>query len=710
MPFLTLDAGRSSEAPWDDPFRRELFPDGHDGRDWFDFSVDRNWRLIRAFKFSRGSRAWIHSRPPLSTPSYLRWILDNLRSLVRNHGVPRDCRVDFATVDDDASGCAGFSDAPKSFLRPFIFFDRKVYDDCSPEEVVDVYCGLAIHEASHILHTREFYERKLTKRLRVWSNLWEDERIEALARLDSPGYGPLLEATRFALITRPYGTKASVWNQLSELDRAHALILGFIRCPHALPEFMRQWRTQSGGECLFESLRRQFPHGPRTEAEVAEWANRTQRIYLKLRSRFPDTPQKFVSARAAEKLSDIEVPGVLRQLENDAWDRALSRPNLTHEAVTERLLGEADLFEQAACDADPLDANELRAIADRLLQRGLRVQSTGNIFVDREDRFSLRELKDLLGATESITRPLTLEEATAVRAVSALLSDDDDASSLGVLVQEDHWDWDGDRQTIVEYPRPTTEAKSWFDVARQAVAGHVAPLRKLASLRRTPEAVRLRDRQRGSLDRGRLWRGPFDDRLFWQRSEQPERGMALCLLIDESGSMWRGEPRKIDVAKQVATMFVGAFGGIPAIELEVYAHTSHGEENRDCLVRYLFGRHNRDATTIGSFSAGGENYDHQAIATAAKLFRQNTTHPNRWLIVLSDGLPSGQGYSGDPAIDATRDAVQSVRRQGIRVLNVAIEDFASEKIFGKDFVLKFTDHDNLVNRMRQLMTTMLRHG
>ena len=709
MNLMSLDTGRTSEAPWSGHFSTELFPDDTDGRDWFDSTVDRNRRLIRVLKSSRGSRAWIHSRPPLFTASYLSWILDNLRSLVRNHGVPRNCRVDFATVADDASGCAGFSDAPKSFLRPFIFFDRKVYEECSPEEVVDVYCGLAIHEASHILQTREFYQRQLTQRLRVWSNLWEDERIEALARLDSPGYGPLLEATRFALISRPYGAKASVWNQLSELDRAHALIFGFIRCPHALPEFMRQWQTQSG-ECLFDRLRRRFPRGPRTEDEVAEWANRTQQIYLKHRKRFPDTPQKFVATRAAEKLADIDVPGVLRQLENDACDRALSKPDRTHEAVTERLLEEADLFEQAACDADPRDADELRVIADRLLRRGLHVQSTGNIFVERENRFSLREMKDLLGATESITRPLSLEEATVVGAVSVSLSEEDDASTLGVLVQEDHWDWDGDRQTIIEYPRPTTEARSWFDVARQAVAGHVAPLRKLASLRKTPEAVRLRDRQRGTLDRSRLWRGAFDDRLFTQRSEQRERGMALCLLIDESGSMWHGEPRKIDVAKQVAAMFVGAFGGIPGIELEVYAHTSHGEENRDCLVRYLFGRHNRDATTIGSFSAGGENYDHQAIATAAKLFRQNTTHANRWLIVLSDGLPSGQGYSGKPAIDATRDVVQSVRRQGIRVLNVAIEDFASEKIFGKDFVLKFTDHNSLVNRMRQLMTTMLRQG
>lgn len=709
MSFSPLRTGHSSDAPWDDPFSTELFPAGTDGRDWFDFAVDRNRRSIRALKFSRGSRAWIHSRPPLSTTSYLRWILDTLRSLVRNHGVPRNCRVDFASVDDEASACAGFHDAPETFLRPFIFFDRKVYEGCRPEEVVDVYCGLAIHEASHVLHTREFYKRRLTQRLRVWTNLFEDERIEALARLDSPGYGPLLEATRMALISRPYEAKATVWAQLSELDKAQAVIFAFIRCPHAMPDCMRQWQTQSG-ECFFERLRRRFPHGPRTEEEVAEFAHRTQQIYLRLRKRFPDTPQKFVAARAAEKLADIDVPGVLRQLENDAWDRALSKPNPTHAAVTERLLEEADSFEQAACEADPRDADELRAVADRLLRRGLLVQSTENIFVERENRFSLRELKDLLGATESITRPLSQEEAMVVGVVPGSLSEEDDASTLRVLVQEDHWDWDGDRQTIIEYPRPTAEAKSWFDIARKAVAGHVAPLRRLASLRRTPEAIRLRDRQRGTLDRRRLWRGAFDDRLFSQRSEQRERGMALCLLIDESGSMCHGEPRKIDVAKQVATMFVGAFGGIPGIELEVYAHTSHGDENQDCLVRYLFGRHNRDATIIGSFSDGGENYDHQAIATAAKLFRQNTNHTNRWLIVLSDGLPSGQGYSGAPAIDATRDAVQSVRRQGIRVLNVAIEDFASEKIFGKDFVLKFTDHDNLVNRMRQLMTTMLRHG
>jgi nitric oxide reductase activation protein len=78
------------------------------------------------------------------------------------------------------------------------------------------------------------------------------------------------------------------------------------------------------------------------------------------------------------------------------------------------------------------------------------------------------------------------------------------------------------------------------------------------------------------------------------------------------------------------------------------------------------------------------------------------------MLVVSDGLPNGKGYTGAPAIKATKQAVQEVKRQGIKILNIAIADYKSEAIFGKANVLKFTNLPNLVENMRRLIVRLVR--
>ena len=51
------------------------------------------------------------------------------------------------------------------------------------------------------------------------------------------------------------------------------------------------------------------------------------------------------------------------------------------------------------------------------------------------------------------------------------------------------------------------------------------------------------------------------------------------------------------------------------------------------------------------------------------------------MLVVSDGFPSGTGYEGEPAIAATRESVAKVRRRGMGIVNIAVDDFRSEDIF-----------------------------
>jgi nitric oxide reductase activation protein len=86
----------------------------------------------------------------------------------------------------------------------------------------------------------------------------------------------------------------------------------------------------------------------------------------------------------------------------------------------------------------------------------------------------------------------------------------------------------------------------------------------------------------------------------------------------------------------------------------------------------------------------------------------NITAASRIMLVVSDGFSNGVNYRGPAAVQATRKAVDEVRRSGIRVLNIAVADQTSESIFGLPFVLKFTESHRLVTDIHKLVTRLIR--
>ena len=261
---------------------------------------------------------------------------------------------------------------------------------------------------------------------------------------------------------------------------------------------------------------------------------------------------------------------------------------------------------------------------------------------------------------------------------------------------------------MITHPIATAEEVVAYSEARHGVAGHIAAMRAALSLRHGEQVRHERERTEGSLDRRRLALGSVTDRVYQRTHRVSGRGIALCILLDESGSMSRGKPIRADVARQAAVLTAEALRGLPGTELEVYAHTSWGDHHEHCLVRYLYGRKNRSPHALGGYGPKGNNYDHQAILTAAALFEENTTGSDRIMIVLSDGYPRGYCYLGTRAVKATKEAVDSVRRRGIRVIGVAIDAYASEAIFGSSNLLKFTDLGRLVADVRALVTRVVR--
>lgn len=627
-----------------------------------------------------------------------------VRNLARIQGVPPNCQIELAAIGQAGAGAAGFKDAPNSFEQPYILLDKAPYEACAPTEMLDVYCGIGLHEAGHILHSREGYRRanSLTPLRRVFENLWEDERIEKLVADSSPGFAGYLESARRALLDGgELGQAIRNWDALPDLDKVNALCFAFVRRPHLIAEAMRRW-TAVNGECVFDSLRALAPVGPRNEADVAALSGRMEELAERLRKLYqPDNPKgdgPQNQAPGQTPPNDDISKRLQRQRQADEDDRAAAPPPAAKPAPPPPPAKRSSPLEVVRRWLRGKKADKGK---DKTAPRPAAApapKSGGKKPADDERRFGLTRMERSLGRFSRVTRPLSEADVKGVVRV------------VRRHLPEDCWDWDGSRKTEVQACHADLEARKRYEEARRHVREHIAAMRAVFAQRLRERTWFETERSDGLLHPRRLARALTTDRIFRRKHPVPQRGIALCLLLDESGSMGQGPGSRAATALQVAVLIVEALRGLPGVELEVYSHTSCGESEKDCLVRHLHGRRNTELASLGCYAAGRENYDHQAINTVARLFEKSTEGKNRMLLVLSDGSPAGRGYGGEPAIQATREAVESVRRRGMRVLNVAIADHRSEAIYGARHTVKYTDLTRLVTDMRRLVTSIVRRA
>lgn len=130
-------------------------------------------------------------------------------------------------------------------------------------------------------------------------------------------------------------------------------------------------------------------------------------------------------------------------------------------------------------------------------------------------------------------------------------------------------------------------------------------------------------------------------------------------------------------------------------KVAAYGHTTNdvnGTGNERCLI-YIFKEFSETLDTASkrisdmyAMGAQSNNADSFAIEAVAKKFK-NDGSPRR-LIVISDGAPASYLYSGLDGIKRTKEAVDKVRRLGIQVFSLSIDEDAiapCNEIYGTKF-------------------------
>lgn len=552
----------------------------------------------------RLSSSWVRGRMPVfENPERVVYDLIQVRDVVagllRIHGVPKRTKIELACLGQVGKGAATFEDIGV-WNKPVLMLDAEIYKTCKPEEMLDVYCGVGLHEASHLNHTRRAFERMqngtLSGQRQMWEGLWEDERIEDKVRQESPGYAGYLQAAKRALFeNQEFGNVLSEWNSttkvMSDMDRLNCLVFGFIRCGHLMTDEMKNWRTLAGRHA-FQELRDMFPHIPATEEEVEKYGKLLMDWIASHRKDMSDITE---APNAVQKAKDMQAtnnpPGDSQgeqagqqetsdgggdpQDSDDAGDLGEdSNDDGTEAEATGQTggMGEGEIQDrvdqQVADDMQDATTQETMEAVDKAIDQLIRnhqgalqeyedTKSVGESNSYDKDAIAEyeKDKKELESKKTQIEKSLDRDDRFGIAEIVKMLKRMDTvntplnaAESEAIASAEELRvklgpDWKPDQSsadkasTIIVHPTVTDAGKKKYKAYYDSVKKEVARMRKALSFRIGQRTIRQTELREGQFNRRMLGRAMSTDRLFQKKTTITDPGVGIAVLLDESGSM-----------------------------------------------------------------------------------------------------------------------------------------------------------------------------
>lgn len=211
--------------------------------------------------------------------------------------------------------------------------------------------------------------------------------------------------------------------------------------------------------------------------------------------------------------------------------------------------------------------------------------------------------------------------------------------------------------------------------------------------------------RRGKLDTNKLAEAYQNvETVFSNIVKKDSSGLDVCVLVDESGSMYG---RKIESAKRAAILLNEVFKKIPMCNFYIYGHSAD-EHGTETVIRVYKDNWNKNKFSLGSVNAHCNNRDHTAIEQVHKLVRTQTNRP-LLMFVLSDGYPAACGYSSlNDGIKKVKQTVQEIERKNNTIIcQISIEASVDwSKMF--NYGIQLTDINNLAPDLsRYIINTLI---
>lgn len=200
-----------------------------------------------------------------------------------------------------------------------------------------------------------------------------------------------------------------------------------------------------------------------------------------------------------------------------------------------------------------------------------------------------------------------------------------------------------------------------------------------------------------------------DCKYFKQRDvEMPESGIAISILVDQSGSM---SGTRIEAAKRAAVILY-LFCRECHVPVSVVGHTadmtSYGDMDLEMFADFDT-PDDGDKFRLMDIAAHSNNRDGAAVLFAGEhLLKRHES--KKLLIVISDGAPAASGYCGAAADQDVTNIVQELRRRGEIIFSAACGSDKPEtaKIYGGKFQLDISNLEDMPNQLLRLVKNYMK--
>lgn len=212
------------------------------------------------------------------------------------------------------------------------------------------------------------------------------------------------------------------------------------------------------------------------------------------------------------------------------------------------------------------------------------------------------------------------------------------------------------------YIEKSTENKDVYDDSLSRVRRFVPAISKSLRIDGTDYSFCIKGQRSGVLDTCKLAEARQGvPSVYNRKGEVKTDRITVCVLLDESGSMWG--PGEM-AARDTAILLNEALGNVPNVSLYIYGHTA----SRSTTSLYVYrepGFSKRYA--LGSTDSRAGNHDSIAIREACARVRRNTGDKVLFFMI-SDGAPN-------ESTDIVKRAVQDVEKDGFEVVAISIDPY-----------------------------------
>ena len=268
-----------------------------------------------------------------------------------------------------------------------------------------------------------------------------------------------------------------------------------------------------------------------------------------------------------------------------------------------------------------------------------------------------------------------------------------------------------DRETARKFDCDSKTAITRYDEFVKSHQNSIKEVEKCFLFEDNTPAIYSRGMSAGDIDDANLWKMRLGDYQYLYERKDINKAQKHCvgILLDLSGSMRHGRIRD---AREVVMMLVEGLRSYPSIKPLVYGHTGQINHHEDVdMVPYIdeFGNDKRHWLAVSE--AQCQNIDGTAIKDMAERIKTVQDVQNRYMLVISDGEPSGDNYGHEPAYKHTRMAVDKARRDGIKVYGIGICNAfgpsMGAKLYGEGNYCILSDTKSslrvMVNKLRSFM-------